>query len=87
MKHRLSATGSSMIEHETCARCRGFMVPSFPDSLQLVVRAEQSGAAAWRCVNCGEWTDATIVTNRKRAGHPDGSSSSSLPPFSRRRWR
>jgi len=86
MKHRLSATGSAVIDRETCARCRGFMVPSCSDALQLE-RAKQSDAAAWRCVNCGEWIDATIVTNRKSAGHPDGSSSSSLPPFSRRRWR
>lgn len=83
---RRSSTGSAVIEYETCARCRGFMVPSFTDSLQLEI-GEKPGAAAWRCLNCGEWVDATIVTNRKRAGHPRGSSASSLALFSRRRWR
>jgi len=86
MKHRRSATGSAVIERETCARCRGLMVPSFTDSLLLEI-AEKSGAASWRCVNCGEWIDATIVTNRKSAGRPGGGAFSSLPPFSRRRWR
>ena len=86
MNYRRSSIGTAVIEHETCARCRGLMVPSFTDSLQLEI-VEKSGAAAWRCVNCGEWIDATIVTNRKSAGRPGGASSSSLPPFSRRRWR
>jgi len=67
-----------------CPRCDGLAVCE--SNIQRPV-GSPFGFYEWRCVNCGEWIDATIVTNRKSAGRPGGGAFSSLPPFSRRRWR
>lgn len=74
--------GQGAAQRGTCRRCRGFMVPSFTDTLLMEI-AEAPQTFAWRCVNCGEWIDVTIVTNRKRAA----SVPPLLPLVSRRRWR
>jgi len=62
------------------------MVPAFSDSV-LVEASEPSQDQAWRCVNCGEWVDMTVVMNRKRADGCDGTMPASLAPLSNRRWR
>ena len=69
-----------------CGQCRECMVPAFSDSLFLEA-SDPSADQAWRCVNCGEWVDTTVVMNRKRAGGCDGTLPSSFVPLSSRRWR
>lgn len=77
-----SFRGQGAAQAGTCRRCQGFMVPSVTDTLLLEI-AEAPQTLAWRCVNCGEWIDVTIVTNRKRAA----SVPPLLPSVSHRRWR
>lgn len=86
MTHHVSSRTRGAVQQEICARCHGFMVPSFTDSL-LVESTHASSAPAWRCVNCGESIDATIAANRGRVFLPDDLSANHLAPFSRRRWR
>lgn len=62
------------------------MVPSSTDS-RLLETAEQPAIPAWRCVNRGEWIDATVAMNRAQAGGRDTTVPSSLVPFGRRRGR
>lgn len=77
----VSGTKQSGARHShRCRRCQGLMVPCFTDSLFLEV-TELEQASSWRCVNCGEWLDPTILTNRLEAGHRR----SMLPR--RRGWR
>ena len=49
-----------------CPRCNGRMVPGCTDVLLLEI-LDESGLLSWRCVNCGEWIDPTVMANR-RAG-------------------
>lgn len=58
----------------TCPRCLGLIVPIA--SLLLEATAEypylasdrHEDRAGWRCVNCGNIEDPTIVVNRRRSG-------------------
>ncbi|MBK9308209.1 MAG: hypothetical protein IPM58_14280 [Nitrospira sp.] len=77
---------TSTVQKDICKRCQGLVVPSFTDSLFLEV-AEAVQGPSWRCVNCGEWFDDTVLSNRLER-HPAGSVSTDSPPQSRRRrWR
>ncbi len=45
-----------------CQRCHGFMVMEhFED---VFVGASPIRAAGWRCVNCGEFYDALVLSHR-----------------------
>jgi len=68
-----------------CRRCQGLMVPSFTDSLFLEV-AEAVQGPSWRCVNCGEWLDDTILSNRLRVRRASSSSPKASLPLHERRW-
>ncbi len=86
MSYRGSSYRSGAVQDGVCGRCQGLMVPSFTDSLLLEV-AEALQEPSWRCVNCGEWFDDTVLSNRLER-HPAGSISTDSPPRShRRRWR
>lgn len=85
MKRSVRVNGTGTATRSTCGRCQGFMVPSTTDS-QLLETIEQPTVPAWRCVNCGEWIDATVAINRASGGRATAMPSS-LVPFSRRRWR
>ncbi len=76
-------TDSAQIE--ICRRCQGLMVPCFTDSLFLEI-AEAPRDPSWRCVNCGEWLDERIMSNRLRT-RPAGSFSRKSPSPRQRRWR
>lgn len=82
--HNSSGT-SGAVQEGTCVRCHGFMVPSFTDSL-LVETTENSSAPALRCVNCGDWIDPTVATNRS-ARRSDEADRHRLASFSRQRGR
>jgi len=56
MSRTQSAFAGATGQH-TCPRCNGFMVPA--ESL------EESRVLSWRCVNCGEWVDPTVIVNRR----------------------
>jgi hypothetical protein len=80
--HNQTRIGARRIGAEgICGRCHGFMVPSSTDSQSLEI-SEQSATPAWRCVNCGEWVDATITANRRVA-----QSAEIRRPSNRRTWR
>lgn len=86
MKNGVKASRRGTIERTSCARCQGFLVPGFTES-QMLESTEHPSAKALRCVNCGEWVDATVTANRMRAHGQAVSSGNCLLPFSRRRWR
>jgi hypothetical protein len=86
MKYDNPSGTSDTVQDGTCTRCHGFLVPSFSEALSDEI-TRQSFAPAWRCVNCGEWVDATIAENRRNGRHSDASSAAPSSPFSRRRWR
>lgn len=73
-------------QESSCARCKGLMVPSYAEAV-VREQANRLPASAWRCVNCGDWVDATIIKNRERAGDSDVSSITRLRLPKRRRWR
>lgn len=73
------------VQTEVCRRCQGLMVPCFTDSLFLEI-AEALQNPPWRCVNCGEWLDETIISNRLRT-QPTESLSIPSPLSRQRRWR
>ncbi|MDP3596437.1 MAG: hypothetical protein Q8S75_05525 [Nitrospirota bacterium] len=54
------------LERCGCPRCKGLMVPGSTDVLSQGIHQENP-ALSWRCVNCGEWIDPTVMVNR-RAG-------------------
>lgn len=85
MRHDNPFGTRGAVQERTCARCHGFLVPSYSDSL-LIETTEESSAPAWRCVNCGEWVDATVIANRT-AGRSNQTIHNRLIPFSQRRWR
>jgi hypothetical protein len=86
MRYEKSSEQSGVMQAGICKRCGGLMVPCFTNSLILEV-TESIRDPSWRCVNCGEWLDETIVSNRVRR-HYVGSISTESPPSShRRRWR
>ncbi len=68
MKHSDVTGRTSGMQVDICRRCRGLMVPCFTDSLFLEI-AEATRSPSWHCVNCGEWLDETIATNRQRMHH------------------
>lgn len=68
-----------------CGRCQGFMVPCFTNSLFLEITVAMSNPS-WRCVNCGEWLDETIMSNRLRTT-PAASFSRKSPSPRHPRWR
>lgn len=70
----------------SCARCKGLMVPSYTDAVAMEA-ANRFPASAWRCVNCGDWVDATIIKNREHVGNSDAASPTGLLRYNRRRWR
>ena len=85
---RSSATIQAMQKEGkgVCSRCRGFMVPSFTDSL-LVEITDKTDVPAWRCVNCGNWVDGTVAANRKSTTHAQLTSQNEIHPPPQRRWR
>jgi rubredoxin len=48
----------------TCPRCNGLLVPGGTDVLLPEVH-EEHRVLSWRCVNCGEWIDPTVMANRR----------------------
>ena len=86
MRYMGSSNRCGAVQDGVCTRCQGLMVPSFTDSLLLEV-AEAVQDPSWRCVNCGEWLDDTILTNRLRAGCAGPLSTESALRSHRRRWR
>ena len=85
MKHNDFTDSRRVFEDGTCARCHGFMVPSFTDSL-LVETSEGSFLPAQRCVNCGYWIDAVVAENRSMNCYDEADRKSPFT-FSQRRWR
>ena len=55
---------SGATSQDTCLRCNGLMVPGNGDD-QLPEVYGENRSLSWRCVNCGEWVDSTIMTNRR----------------------
>jgi len=47
---------------DLCARCRGLMVMDY--SMDLLDDTGQIDVTVWRCTNCGEVIDPTILRNR-----------------------
>ncbi|MEO8340103.1 MAG: hypothetical protein ABI604_10355 [Nitrospirota bacterium] len=86
MNHRMSSTSNGVIEPATCSRCHGLMVHGFTDYVSPKT-AGDTDASALRCVNCGDWIDATIAENRRSGRQSDASSAAPSSPFSRRPWR
>jgi hypothetical protein len=86
MKYMYGSNRSGAVQEGVCRRCQGLMVPCFTDSLFLEI-AEGVRDPSWRCVNCGEWLDETIVSNRLRRHHAGSLSPESPPSSHRRRWR
>jgi hypothetical protein len=74
------------IQTDICYRCEGLMVPCFTNSL-LLETAEAVRDPSWRCVNCGEWVDETIMSNRLRRPQTGSVSAASPPSSPQRRWR
>lgn len=66
LMHRVSSASAGALGQHTCPRCNGLMVPGGTDVLVPEVY-EESRVLSWRCVNCGEWIDPTVMANR-RAG-------------------
>lgn len=83
--HTVSERAGSM-QADSCTRCRGLMVPSFTDALALEI-AEAAQSPSWRCVNCGEWLDETIMSNRLRTQHAKSIPGTPAQPSTHRRWR
>ena len=52
------------VNEDTCHRCGGLMVWTFPDGLDLGCEGES--LALRRCVNCGELLEEVILANRRR---------------------
>lgn len=86
MRYMKSSEQSGVMQGGICNRCGGLMVPGFTDSLSLEV-TESVRNPSWRCVNCGEWLDETIVSNRLRRQQSGFVSTESPPSSHRRRWR
>ena len=86
MRYMGSSNRSGAVQDGVCRRCQGLMVPSFTDSLFLEI-AEGVRDPSWRCVNCGEWLDETIVSNRQRRRSADSISTESASASPHRRWR
>ena len=86
MRYIYGSNRSGMVQESVCRRCQGLMVPSFTDSLFLEI-AEGVRDPSWRCVNCGEWLDDTILSNRLLTGRAGSLSTESAPRSHRRRWR
>lgn len=63
MSRTQSASTGATGQH-TCPRCNGFMVPGCTDVL-LPEILDESELLSWRCVNCGNWIDPTVMTNRR----------------------
>lgn len=85
MSHMGSSNRSGAVQDGVCGRCQGLMVPSFTDSLFLEV-AEAVQGPSWRCVNCGEWLDETILSNRLGRHRAESASTESPPRPHPRRW-
>jgi hypothetical protein len=59
-----------------CQRCQGYMIKDhFMDILNVSGEMDFKG---WRCLNCGEITDAIILNHHQ--------STTSAPSKSKRRW-
>jgi len=86
LKHQGHPRGGERVSKGTCARCHGFMVPSFTDAL-LVEIGDTSTTPAWRCVNCGNWIDATVAANQKHTSRLLSTASGGGSSLTRRRWR
>ena len=86
MKGTKGAEQWGSVQMGLCRRCQGLMVPSFTESLFLEV-TEAGQGPSWRCVNCGEWLDQTILSNRLQRPHTGSISTESEPQSHRRRWR
>ncbi len=67
-----------------CARCQGFMVPSYSDTRMLESMADIP-TTAWRCVNCGDRIDPTIITNREHASQGNLPKAQARASYERRR--
>lgn len=86
MKDHKVIENTSAMEMDICGRCQGLMVPCFTDSLFLEF-TEAVRDPSWRCVNCGEWLDETIMSNRLRRQHANSISVTPAQPSTHRRWR
>jgi len=85
MKDHKVIENTSAMEMDICGRCQGLMVPCFTDSLFLEF-TEAVRDPSWRCVNCGEWIDNTIASNRQRTRHESSLPTKSASASPRRRW-
>lgn len=53
----------------TCPRCGGLVVPDHPCQFSASAEClsiDDEAMDAWKCVNCGNVEDATILKNRAR---------------------
>lgn len=50
-----------------CVRCQGLMVP---DRFVDLAESGENEFGGWRCLVCGNITDAVIVTNRRQPPEP-----------------
>lgn len=86
MRYEKSMEHSGVMQADICKRCGGLMVPCFTNSLILEI-TESVRDPSWRCVNCGEWLDKTILSNRLRKLHAGSSSTEAAPAVRHRRWK
>ena len=86
MSYVKSSEQSGAMQAGICKRCGGLMVPCFTNSLFLET-AEAVRDPSWRCVNCGEWLDEKILSNRLRKRHAGSIPTKATRPFHERRWR
>ncbi len=50
----------------TCQRCRGFMIPE----ALLETWPPEPISEVWRCINCGDIVDSTVLHNRRTEPPP-----------------
>jgi hypothetical protein len=86
MKNHDVIEKTSAMQMDTCGRCQGLMVPCYTDSLFLELTEAVRTPSCWRCVNCGEWIDTTIASNRQRTRHESSPSTESASASPNRRW-
>ncbi|QPD05276.1 MAG: hypothetical protein Nkreftii_003050 [Candidatus Nitrospira kreftii] len=85
MKNHNVLEETNAVQMDTCGRCQGLMVPCYTDSLFLEL-TEAVRTPSWRCVNCGEWIDTTIASNRQRTRHESAPSTEPASASPNRRW-
>lgn len=66
MNSRISTQSALTVttKQDACPRCKGLMVPGISgDPLPEIYKG--TSTLSWRCVNCGEWVDPTVMANRQ----------------------